>query len=215
MTLVDKNINRNAKPHKNVKREPRRRRLADDARANILDAAEDVLIASGPQALKLSSVARVAGVSNASVLHHFGTVDGVQTALMERMVRTLVNDVLAIAGQGPASARTAAEAVTALFDAFEAKGAARLAAWLELTGEGRRLTETRAALQDVLAAQMARYDEAPAEALEDFVLACITMALAVGLFGPALSDLLGKPAGQAREVVLGLLLSRLESDRVI
>ena len=115
----------------------------------------------------------------------------------------------------PASGILGLFVAAALFDAFEAKGAARLAAWLELTGEGRRLTETRAALQDVLAAQMARYDEAPAEALEDFVLACITMALAVGLFGPALSDLLGKPAGQAREVVLGLLLSRLESDRVI
>ena len=181
-----------------------------------MDAAEEVLIAKGPQALKLSSVARAAGVSNASVLHHFGSVDGVQTALMERMVRTLVGDVLAIAGQGPASARTAAEAVTALFDAFEARGAARLAAWLELTGEGRRLTETRAALQDVLSVQMALYGEDAREALEDFVLASITMALAVGLFGPALSDLLGVSLSAARQrSTLELLLSRLEPARAI
>lgn len=198
-----------------MKGEPRRRRVADVARANILDAAERVLIASGPQAVKLSSVARAAGVSNASVLHHFGTVDAVQTALMERMVRTLVGDVLAIGGEGPASVRTAVEGVKALFDAFEARGAARLAAWLELTGEGRRLTETRSALQDVLAAQMARYGEDAREAVEDFILACITMALAVGLFGPAVSDLLGKPAGQARKAALALLLSRLEPDRAV
>jgi AcrR family transcriptional regulator len=203
MHSADKNINREART------EPRRRRLAEAARANILAAAEAMLIASGPQSLKLTSLARAAGVSNASVLHHFGSVDGVQTALMERMVRALVDEVFAIAPSRLQSMRTPRETVTALFDAFEARGAARLAAWLELTGEGRRLTLTRGAIREILDAAAKAYPQAPAGVVEDYILVCITMALAVGLFGPALGDLLGRPPGRAREVALALLLSRL------
>ncbi len=204
MAFVDKNVNSNL-------REPsRRRRLPEAARENILGAAEAMLISDGPQSLKLADVARAAGVSNATVLHHFGSITEVQTALMERMVRQLVDEVLMINEHTADSAQSAAEGVTALFDAFEAKGAARLAAWLELTGEARRLTLVRSAVREVIDARVGQYARVPAEALEDFMLASITMALAAGLFGPTLADLMDKPKGRTREVVLSLLLARLQ-----
>ncbi len=205
MDIIDKNVNKTSAA------EPRRRRQPEAARENILAAAEAMLIEAGPQSLKLADTARAAGVSNASVLHYFGSTDGVQTALMERMVRQLVDQVLAISPRGAASIETAAEGIIALFDAFEARGAARLAAWLELTGESRRLTVVRAAVQEVVAARAGWFAAVPGEAMEDFMLASISLALGVGLFGPTLTDLLGKPAGRAREVALRLLLGQLQN----
>ena len=66
------------------------RRAPEDARANILAAAEKLLVERGPLALKLADVATQAGVANASVIHHFGSIDGLHAALMERMVSQLV-----------------------------------------------------------------------------------------------------------------------------
>lgn len=59
-------------------------------------------------------------------------------------------------------------------------------------------------------ARVGQYAWAPAGILEDFMLASITTALAKGLFGPTLADLMGKPSGRTREVVLSLLLARLQ-----
>ena len=144
MGLVDKNINRGTKA------ESRRRRQPEAARDNILAAAEALLIAEGPQSLKLVDVARAAGVSNATVLHHFGSIAEAQTALMQRMVRQLVFEILTIARRDSAAAQSATEEIAALFDAFESRGSARLAAWLELTGEARRMTFVQTAVREVV-----------------------------------------------------------------
>jgi AcrR family transcriptional regulator len=203
MSLIDKNVNNDTRA------ELRRRRHPEAARDNILAAAEALLIAEGPQSLKLADVARAAGVSNATVLHHFGSIAEAQTALMERMVRQLVFEILTIAQREGAAAQSATEEIAALFDAFESKGSARLAAWLELTGEARRMTFVQTAAREVVEARLGEFASIPDDLREDLMLACITMALGVGLFGPTLSELLGKPAGRAREVVLGVLLDQL------
>ena len=206
MPLTDKIVNKTSEAS------TRRRRLPEDARENILAAAETMLTTVGPQALKLAEVARAAGISNASVLHHFGAIEEVQAALMERMVGRLVEEILAITHDGLGPVQSAGEEIIALFDAFERKGAARLAAWLELRGEARRLTVVRSAVRQVIDARTGQYGRVPAEALEDFMLASITLALAVGLFGSTLAELMDKPVGRAREVALDLLLSRLRQE---
>jgi AcrR family transcriptional regulator len=185
------------------------RRSPEAARDNILAAAEAILVEAGPQNLKLAEVARAAGVANASVLHHFGSIDGLQTALMTRMIEQLVARVLAISEQTNDPGAMAGASTAALFDAFEQRGVARLAAWLELTGESRRLTLVREAVQAVVALRVGRMPVPAPELLEDFILTSITLALGVGLFGSTLSVLLGKPEGRARELALGLLEARV------
>lgn len=205
MTIIDKNIN-------NEPSAPTRRRRAPlEAKENILVAAEAMLTAMGPQSLKLTQVAKAAGVSNASVLHYFSSIDLVQVALMERMVRKLVDQVLALTYHPTDTARGAAEGVTALFDAFEARGAARLAAWLELTGESRRLTGVRDAIREVIERRKAQYPGVALDTLEDFVLVCITLALGVGLFGSTLGELTGRSAAHSRQVALRLVLGQIQS----
>ncbi len=185
---------------------PRIRRSPEAARENILAAAEALLVEHGPQAIKLADVAKAAGVVHANVIHHFGSIAGVETALMERMIRQLADKIIAGFNEEGATPGFGAQA---LFDAFEAKGAARLAAWLELTGEGRRMTLVRAVVDQVVQTRLAREVVADREAAVDFILLNIILAIGVGLFGPTLSGLLGRPPERARELALELIQGRI------
>ena len=188
----------------------RLRRTSEGAQDNILAAAEKILVESGPQNLKLVEVARRAGVVNATVLHHFGSIDGVQAALMTRMIAELVSRILAVTDQVTDPAAFATQSTEALFDAFEAKPVARLAAWLELTGESRRLTTVREAVRSVLSTQMVEQTGMPVSVVEDFILLCISMALGAGLFGATLGSLLGRPETRARDMALAILQRRVD-----
>ncbi|KCZ53574.1 hypothetical protein HY29_16805, partial [Hyphomonas beringensis] len=188
---------------------PRVRRTPEESRANILSAAESLLLQQGPQSLRLADVAKAAGVANATVLHHFGSIDAVQQALMERMIADLVDSIMAIQIPAEAPAEARADGLKTLFDAFEARGAARLAAWLELTDETSRLTVVRQAVQDVAQKRISNAG-VPSDVAEDLILLSVTLAVGVGLFGPSLGKLIGKPEGRARELTLQMLLRHLE-----
>lgn len=189
-------------------RPPRVRRSPEAARENILAAAEAILVEQGPQALKLADVAKAAGVVHANVIHHFGSISGVETALMERMIRALADRVIEGFNVGGATAGFGAQA---LFEAFEAKGAARLAAWLELTGEGRRMTLVRDVVDEVVDTRVAQAVGLDREAIVDFILLNIILAVGVGLFGPTLSELLGRPPQRARELALDMVQGRISA----
>jgi AcrR family transcriptional regulator len=184
----------------------RTRRTPEAARENILAAAESLLAAQGPQALKLADIAAAAGVSNASVLHHFGSIQEVQTALMERMVGRLVEMILAAPIDPTDIIASRDQGLRALFDAFDDRGASRLAAWLVLTEETSRLTTVRKAIQDVVTKRMAPAG-LPPEMAENLVLVSVVLAMGVGLFGDSLGALMGKPPGFARTLAERLLHS--------
>jgi AcrR family transcriptional regulator len=188
-------------------RAPRVRRSPEAARENILAAAEAILVEQGPQALKLADVAKAAGVVHANVIHHFGSIGGVETALMERMIRQLADKVIAVIQQDDSYIGMGAQA---LFDAFETKGTARLAAWLEMTGEGRRMTLVRDVVDEIIDTRVAREAVPNRDAVVDFILLNIILAVGVGLFGPTLSELLGRPSGRARELAQALIQERID-----
>ena len=202
---TDKNVNKKTASAGKSSPATRQRRSSAAAQENILAAAEAILTETGPQDLKLTEVARRAGVSAATVLHHFASINAVQAALMERMVTSLVARIVAIT-QAPGATILSEAADIALFDAFEAQGAARLAAWLVMTGEAARLSVVRRAVDQVTALVLAHQPQAPARAaIEDMILASITAALGAGLFGGPLSTLLGRPQGSARRAIMAAL----------
>ncbi len=182
------------------------RRTPEAARENILAAAEVLLVEHGPQAIKLADVAKAAGVVHANVIHHFGSIAGVETALMERMIRQLADKIIVGFNAQGVSPGFGAQA---LFDAFEAKGVARLAAWLELTGEGRRMTLVREVVDEVVQTRLARDVGVERDKIVDFILVNIILAIGVGLFGPTLSELLGRPSDRARELALEMVAGRI------
>jgi AcrR family transcriptional regulator len=74
---------------------PRRRRDPETARAEILDAAERLLLASPPDAIGLKEVAREVGVSHALVSHYFGTFGELVEHVLTRRIRGLRHEALA------------------------------------------------------------------------------------------------------------------------
>ena len=70
-------------------RPPRKRRNPEEARTEILDAADRVFAASQPDQVGLKHVAKEAGVSHALITHYFGTYAGLVEATLERRIRSL------------------------------------------------------------------------------------------------------------------------------
>jgi AcrR family transcriptional regulator len=180
------------------------RRSAEDARDHILSAAERLLITKGPLALKLTEIASAADVANASVMHHFGSIESLRAALMDRMIGQLVADILS-APPVSANPESAIDAMLhALFDVFEARGAARLAAWLELSGEAHRLKTVQDAIKQVITKRLAGGGISSAAA-HDLVLVNLALAMGAGLFGRSLAELAGKPPGRTRKLAIELM----------
>jgi AcrR family transcriptional regulator len=70
------------------------RRRPEDARRLILEAAEASMTASGPAGLRLTDVAERAGVSHPTILHHFGSREGLVRALNQRNLEDLKTAVI-------------------------------------------------------------------------------------------------------------------------
>ncbi len=114
----------------------RRRRTAEEARRQILDAAERRLIAGGPEAIRLQDVAADVGLSHPAILHHFGSREGLIEALVAHGMRGFQAQVLA---GWPSENVPDVEGTFERFYAMaEARGYARLLAWLILSGHGSR-----------------------------------------------------------------------------
>ena len=113
----------------------RRRLTAEAARAAILDAAEELLIASGPDALRLMEVAARAGVAHANISYHFGNVAGLQAQLAQRIAAKLADDVAGVYRGDESRQPPFERAVSQTFRVFDERGYARLLAWLALAGE--------------------------------------------------------------------------------
>lgn len=114
---------------------PRRRRDAATAREGILDAAEKRLILTGPSGIRLQEVAADAGVSHPTVLHHFGSREGLVKAVCTRAVAAIhVGLVEAIAASTGEENQLAA-LLDGVADALTRTGHARVLMWLALEGE--------------------------------------------------------------------------------
>ncbi len=106
------------------------RRTPKDARQLILEAAEADMAASGPAGLRLQEVAKAAGVSHPTILHHFGSREGLIQAMNLRAIehlRTVLIDVL------KASPGRSENAITPIFAAYR-DGLAQRMVWLMQSG---------------------------------------------------------------------------------
>ena len=99
------------------------RRTAEDARTAILDAAQLRVAQEGPAGLRLQDVAADAGMSHPTVLHHFGSREGLLRAVSTRTVETMRTAMLGAVASG-----SNARLVPAVFEAFRG-GLAQQLAW--------------------------------------------------------------------------------------
>ena len=73
----------------------RRRRTAEVARREILDAAKLRLMEGGPDNVRLKLIGEDVGLSHSSILHHFGSRDGLMEALRNDAFGALARDLAA------------------------------------------------------------------------------------------------------------------------
>ncbi|MEO1041040.1 MAG: TetR/AcrR family transcriptional regulator [Pseudomonadota bacterium] len=121
----------------------RRRRTPEEARAEILDAAEAVLLHAGPAELKFQSIAAQAGLSASNVHHHFGGVAEIKRALVDRMLRHLASE-LSDALEKTSNQERDVRIETALNNIYQiisTERYAKLFAWLALSSNVDQMAE--------------------------------------------------------------------------
>jgi AcrR family transcriptional regulator len=175
------------------------RRLTPEAsRLAALEAARELLIETGPQAVTLKAVAGRIGRTHANLLHHFGSASGLQRDLAEY----LTNGVCVTIGKavyqmrdGDMSPRQLADLI---FDSFDSEGAGALASWMLLSGNEDALNPVVEAIHR-LVDEIA--DDDPADAsLHELTLELVLIALGDALMGGPLSASLGLPRETGREI---------------
>lgn len=112
------------------------RRTSEEARRQILDAAEARLTNLGPEGLRLQDIGRDVGLSHSAILHHFESRDGLVKALSIRATEQLRADVLAALTTPAGKTPDATQVMQKVFEVLSERGYARLAAWLTLEHDG-------------------------------------------------------------------------------
>ena len=187
---------------------PVRRRLSpEESREAALDAARDLLVELGPQAVTLKAVAARIERTHANLLHHFGSAAGLQKALIERMAGFITTTIReAVLRQRAAAQPNPREVVDLAFDAFDTGGAGALASWMILSGNEDALDPILKAIHD-LVEELAEGHSKDEEPIEDETMTLVLMALGDALFGAPLARALGLPRERARELAFQSLIA--------
>ncbi len=184
-----------------------RRRLSPEAsRDAALDAARDLLIEAGPQAVTLKAVATRIGRTHANLLHHFGSASGLQKALAERMATTITATIGAAVLRARDGDHDPREVVDLTFDAFDREGAGALARWMILSGNDDALDPILDAIH-ALVDRLGSEQSLSGMPLAEETLQLVLMALGDALLGGAMAKALRLPRDKARELAVRSLMA--------
>jgi len=110
----------------------------EEARSVILNAAEQIIVDVGPAGLRLSSVAKDAGMAHPNIIHHFGSREGLINAVGERVGRratlritTAISEAMAVQSDDQ---EALINAMTHVLDTAYLGDEGRAAVWLHLSG---------------------------------------------------------------------------------
>ena len=180
-----------------IRLQTRKRLPQEESRAAALEAARDLLLEAGPQAVTLKAVADRVGRTHANVLHHFGSAAALQAELAKSIsdsVTAGIAEAVLRARQGEADPR---EIVDKTFDAFGREGAGALAAWLILMGDKQALQPVLDAIHKLVDELGQGHENRP---VQETTLWLVITALGDSLLGTLMADALGVPRDTARKV---------------
>lgn len=205
-------------------RERRRRRTPDQAREEILDAAERVFSRARPDEVGLKDVARTAGISHALITHYFGTYAGLVGATLVRRVRRLRERILAVLRE-VGSLRRPGELLGMLFAALDDPVHVRLLKWHAANGAtvGALALEDRGialVAREIAAALDPHPDHGGARTLETIELALVAVVAAAfgfALMQAPLAGAVGKApdaelSGALQHTLVAMLASYLKDE---
>lgn len=175
------------------------RRLSPEAsRSAALEAARELLLEAGPQAVTLKAVAGRIGRTHANLLHHFGSASGLQRDLAAYMGNSICTKIGEAVFQMRGGAVTPLELADLIFDHFDREGAGALASWMLLSGNEDALDPIIEAIHN-LVDEIAEDGHADTS-LHELTLEMVLMALGDALLGGPLSASLGLPREAGRQI---------------
>ena len=118
-----------------VLKSQRKRRSAENAKNEILEAAEEILLKEGPSSIRLQKVAKKVGISHPGVLHHFKTVEKLLEALEERISLKIRNQFIASLNDFDQNNEDSIKKVTKTFSGMSDSRQGKLLAWLIASGK--------------------------------------------------------------------------------
>lgn len=190
----------------------RKRLSPEESRSVALEAARELLIEAGPQAVTLKAVAARMGRTHANLLHHFGSAAELQMALAKYITESICEEIIAAVMRSRAGEGSPRDIVDLVFDAFDQNGAGALTSWMILSGNEQMLepiVETIHRVVDQVAEQ--GHEDRP---LHDDTLTLVLMALGNALMGAPLAKSLGLPLERAREITERILINSLDKAQM-
>jgi len=195
-----------------TRRGKRQRRTPEEARRLILEAAQALIVTTGPEGLRLQDIAAAAGISHPLILHHFGSREGLVRALTRQAVAELRDKLVAAMASSEYSVEQQLDRV---FDAFR-DGLAQRLAWLATIDPGGGAEGTQLILRDIAdtlhARRVARAPPGVAITRDDtdaLIHLVATAAFGDALYGAQLRRSAGLPATSETDRSFRLWLAAL------
>lgn len=188
------------------KRARRPRTDPDTARETVLDAAEALLRAGGPGALRLGEIAARAGLSHSNVLYHFEGMKDLEARLGRRIALRLSEELAEVHRASTGSELPSAASNGRLFDVLGQPENARLIAWMLASSKPEELAPLAASIRATCAliAEHPSFAGSPrAAVLKEVALSsqvAIAAALGFGLIRPWIQTVFGVPPDRAAVV---------------
>jgi AcrR family transcriptional regulator len=181
-----------------------RRRLSPEAtRLAALEAAREILIETGPQAVTLKAVATRIGRTHANLLHHFGSASGLQRELAAYHAESICAEISEQIHRMRGGEVSPNEMVDMIFDHFDKAGAGALAAWMLLSGNEDALNPVVEAIHKLVdeVSEVGHADEN----LHVLTMELVLLALGDSLLGGPLSASLGLKREAGRDIAAARL----------
>jgi TetR/AcrR family transcriptional regulator, repressor for neighboring sulfatase len=191
------------------------RRTPEEARTLALASARRLLLAEGPDAITLQSVASDLGMSHTNLIHHFGSAAGLQSELMRQMVSELTAAIESAVMRLRAGKGEFRDFVDIVFDAFDRGGAGRLAAWIVLSGEATRLAPVGEVVRDYIDSVERSADPGVQDVHERVTSATLFVTMAAlgdAIIGNHLRRMVGRERDAVRRIIGRLLPVVLERE---
>ena len=184
----------------------RRRLNSEESRSAALEAARQLLLEQGPQAVTLKAVAAKVGRTHANLLHHFGSAAGLQAELARSIAGRVTGSIAEAVERARVGERDVREVVDGTFDAFDREGAGALAAWMILSGNRDALNPILDSIRALVAQLRVGHEE---HHVPESTLWLVLAALGDSLLGQPITSALGLERDAARRIASDALRAEI------
>lgn len=184
----------------------RKRLNSEESRSAALEAARQLLLEQGPQAVTLKAVAAKVGRTHANLLHHFGSAAGLQAELALSIAHRVTGSIAEAVERARSGETDVREVVDGTFDAFDREGAGALAAWMILSGDRDALDPILNSIRGLVAQLRVGHEE---HHVPESTLWLVLAALGDALLGEPITSALGLQRDVARRIATDALRAEI------